>query len=116
MDDTCQIDLPESFTALYVRPGRSKPNIPWEDLYARYELCEAMATMLQDTSSRMLHELRITEQVVLERCYLGLCQEGQPFTKPESVWIVRRLAEIINYDDAEFVAFIDSQETKGSAE
>lgn len=111
MDSTCQIEIPQSFAALYVRPGRSQPSIPWEDLYARYDLCDSMATMLQGTSTKMLHELRITELDVLERCYQGLRMEGQPFTKQEAIWIGRRLTEILGQDDTLFMAYVEKQDS-----
>lgn len=97
MDETSQIYIPESFQALYLRPGRSKPDIPLPELIGRYEQCEAMAMLLQETASNMIHSMHITEQDVLERCHLGLSAEGQPFSQDEAVWVVRRLAELMGW-------------------
>lgn len=109
MDETCQIDIPQSFTALYVRPGRNMPDRPWMEVHARYEQCEAIASMLQVTAAKMMHDLRITEQDVLERCYQGLRMQGQPFSKQEAIWIGRSLAEVLEQDDSAFMAFVDRQ-------
>jgi hypothetical protein len=115
MDDTCQIDLPPSFLALHMRPGRTSPDRPWAEIYERYELCEAMATMLFDMSSRMVHELRIAEKDALERCYCGLIQKDQPFTSQEAIWIGYRLAELLGQTDSVFMSIADSK-CKSSSE
>lgn len=43
-----QIEPPQSFMAMYVTPGCSRPNAPQEVVLARYELCEDMACTLLD--------------------------------------------------------------------
>lgn len=35
-----QIEPPQSFMALYVKPGQTRPNAPQEVVLARYEECE----------------------------------------------------------------------------
>jgi hypothetical protein len=107
MDDTCQIDLPASFLALHMRPGRSAPDLPWAELFARYELCEAMATMLQDKAVKVMCELRITEKDVLERCYRGLLQQDEQFTSDEATWVGRRLTELLGQPDTMFTSIVD---------
>ena len=41
MSDEYQIEIPASFVALYVLPGRQKPSLPRDEVAARYELCAA---------------------------------------------------------------------------
>lgn len=41
-----QIEPPQSFMAMYITPGRDRPNAPQNVVLARYEQCEDMATIL----------------------------------------------------------------------
>lgn len=43
MSDEYQIEIPQSFMALFVDPGRQKPNASRSVVADRYELCEDMA-------------------------------------------------------------------------
>jgi hypothetical protein len=69
MDDS-QILVPESFTALFVPPGRLRPTETREHIAQRYELCEDMAQMLTETAQTNLLELGITEADVLKRAQI----------------------------------------------
>ena len=97
MSDEYQIEVPQSFMALFVDPGRQKPNASREVVAGRYELCEDMASMLTETAKTMLFSLGITERDVLERVYRGLGSEGAVVTQPEAVWVVHRLAELLDW-------------------
>ena len=97
MSDEYQIEIPQSFMALFVDPGRQKPNARREVVAGRYELCEDMASMLTETAKNMLFSLGITERDVLERVYRGLVSEGAVVTQPEAVWVVHRLAELLDW-------------------
>ena len=66
--------------ALFVDPGRQKPNASREIVSERYELCEDMATMLTESSRTMLFSLGIAEHDVVERVYRGLTGEDAVFT------------------------------------
>ena len=61
MSDESQIEIPPSFVALYVPPGRIKPTLARAELSARYELCEDMAQMLVDTAQTLQFQLGVTE-------------------------------------------------------
>ena len=65
MYEEYQIEIPQSFMALYIDPGRQKPNASREVVAARYELCEDMASMLTETARNMFLSLSITEDDVL---------------------------------------------------
>jgi len=101
MSDEYQIEIPQSFMALFVDPGRQKPNASREVVAGRYELCEDMASMLTETAKNMLFSLGITERDVLERVHRGLVGEGAVVTQPEAVWVVHRLAELLDWSRLE---------------
>ena len=99
MTDNQSIDIPPSFVALFVTPGRVKPSLTREDMSARYELCEDLATMLTEHAKTVLFDLGITEADVLERCELGLLTESSVVSAAEARWVIRRLAELLGWDD-----------------
>lgn len=102
MSDEYQIEIPQSFMALFVEPGRQKPNASREVVAGRYELCEDMASMLTETAKNMLFSLGITERDVLVRVHRGLVSEGAVVTPEEAVWVVHRLAELLDWSQLEF--------------
>lgn len=97
MSDEYQIEIPPSFMALYLRPGRLKPTAPRAVVAERYEFCEDLATMLTDHAKTMLFDLGITEEDVLERCHRGLVVEGSSTAPAEAQWVVQRLAELLGW-------------------
>jgi hypothetical protein len=94
MSEESQIVVPPSFIALFVLPGRLKPSAPREEIAARYEFCEDLATMLVDTAVTRLWELGITEADVLERIHRGLLAGEAGVSGAEAGWVVCRLAEL----------------------
>jgi hypothetical protein len=48
MSDEPQIFIPESFTSLFVPPGRTRPQASRTQVLERYELCEDLAQMPGD--------------------------------------------------------------------
>ena len=97
MSDENQIEIPPSFMALFIEPGRQKPSASRDEVAARYELCEDMANMLIETASNMFFSLGITEKSVLVRCHDGLVGENPVVTKQEADWVVRRMAELLGW-------------------
>ena len=93
-EEDSQIEIPASFIALFMEPGRSKPTATRFFIAQRYELCEDMAQLLTQTAQEMQHRLGIAEPDVLQRCYQGLCTEGAVVNSEEARWVVRRLAEL----------------------
>jgi hypothetical protein len=89
-----QVEIPQSFIALFIEPGRSKPAATRFFIAERYELCEDMATLLTHTAQEMLHGFGIAENDVLQRCYQGLITDNSVFNGLEAEWVVRRLAEL----------------------
>ena len=97
MSDDNQLYLPESFTALYVPPGKVKPSIGMRDMAQRYELCEDLANLLTEKAANMQFTLGITEELVLQQCELGLLTEPTVVSPIEARWVVCRLAELLNW-------------------
>lgn len=98
MSDANQIEIPQSFISLYVRPGHSKPDISLDALLGRYELCEDMACALIEHAPLMRFKQNLSEREVLTRCSQGLTANGSVFTEKESAWVVRRLAELLAWE------------------
>lgn len=96
-DYTPSIEIPPSFLQLYVVPGRTKPSAPLSQVLTEYELCEDMAQMLAPTAADMQFKLGVTEQDVIERCYLGLRTEPCVLNAAQSAWVVQRMAEILSW-------------------
>jgi hypothetical protein len=97
MSDDFQVDIPQSFIALFVQPGRQKPSASRAVVAQRYELCEDLANMLTETAGNLHFSLGITERDVLDRCRLGLVGETAVVTEPEADWVLLRLAELLNW-------------------
>lgn len=97
MSDESQIEIPQSFIALFVEPGRSKPNASREAIGQRYELCEDLANLLTETAGTMQFSLGITEADVLQRCQLGLQVPDSVVTLREVPWVICRLAELMQW-------------------
>ena len=98
MPDESQVVVPQSFVALFVEPGRVKPNVPREHILERYELCEDLATMLMEHAKTKLWELGVRESDVLVRIHRGLLTGDAGVSAPEAEWVSRRLAELLQWD------------------
>jgi len=97
MYDHYQIEIPESFYALFLTGGSIRPGVTREDVAARYDLCEDLASQLSGYASARHHDLGIDEQEVLIRCHLALAAGDAGVSGPEAVWVVRRLAELLDW-------------------
>lgn len=104
MSEHNQIIVPTSFIALFVEPGRTRPNASRDEIAARYEFCEDLATMLTDTAANKLWELGVTEDDVLERVHRGLVGPDAPVSAAEAIWVIRRLAELLGWNAGGFLA------------
>lgn len=98
-DDEHQVEVPPSFIALFVPPGRIKPTASREHIRERYEFCEDLANMLTETASTRLWEMGIAERDVLERVGDGLREGPIGLSPEESTWVLRRLAELLGWED-----------------
>lgn len=99
MDDSHQIEVPPSFTSLYAAPGGLRLTAPMSQVRERYELCEDLANMLTEQASSKRFELGVTELDVLEKMAQALAGEGSPVAPAEARWVIRRLAELLGWED-----------------
>jgi hypothetical protein len=93
-----QIEPPQSFMAMYVTPGQTRPNAPQEVVLARYEQCEDMATILAEQAQTIAFKENLSEKAVLERCHLGLQTGNTHFNEKEAAWVICRLAELLGWE------------------
>ena len=104
MSDESQILVPPSFVALYLAPGRSRPSAPRAEIAARHEFCEDLATLLTERAAQIRWDLGITETDVLERVHRGLLGDAAPVSAAEARWVIRRLAELLDWEALVFDA------------
>lgn len=97
MSDENQIDIPLSFIALFVEPGRIKPREPRQVIAQRYELCEDLANLLTEHAQARLWELGVAESDVLTRIHRGLVSGDAGVTPGEARWVSCRLAELLGW-------------------
>lgn len=97
MSDESQITVPPSFIALFVPEGRVRPSASREEITARHEFCEDLATMLTEHAMSKRWELGVTELDVLERIHRGMLAEGAGVSAAEAGWVTRRLAELLQW-------------------
>jgi len=97
MDEDNQSFVSDSFVSLFVKPGHSKPILSKSDILQRYEFCEDLANMLQDTISIQQDQLGITENDALKTCWQGLLAQPELAQPEEAFWVVCRLAELLSW-------------------
>lgn len=102
VSDENQIVVPPSFVALFIAPGRSKPSASRAEITTRHEFCDDLASMLTEHAADKLWELGVTQADVLERMHRGLISGDATVTPPEAQWVIRRLAELLNWDAPSF--------------
>jgi hypothetical protein len=93
-----QIEPPQSFMAMYVTPGRSRPNAPQAVVLARYEQCEDMACLLTEHAQTLAFKENLSASDVLARCHQGLRDDASDFNVKESEWVICRLAELLGWE------------------
>ena len=97
--DDYQILIPPSFLALYVPPGKIKPTAPRDEIASRYGWCEDLAQTLTETAGATQFKLGLAEADVLERIGRGLRGGEAGVSAAEATWVLRRLAELLGWDD-----------------
>ncbi|VTU34172.1 hypothetical protein SRS16CHR_05434 [Variovorax sp. SRS16] len=97
MSDDYQIDIPPSFFAVYT-DARQRLAEPIAVVRARYEVCEDLANHLVQ-QAQLLHHVEVpSEDEILRRIHAGLCTPDAGVPAGEAEWIVRRLAELLNWN------------------
>jgi hypothetical protein len=108
MSEWDQTVVPPSFQALYEAPGSRRLTVPRAQVAARHDFCEDLANMLTEPANTKLWELGVTPADVLERFHRGLLGDNAAVSGAEALWVVRRLAELLNWDEREFLASLPS--------
>jgi len=98
MDDSNQLEVPPSFTALFTAPPGHRLTEPIAIVRSRYEICEDMAQMLTEHASTALAQSNDSERQVLVRMQQALSAEGSPVQPNEAIWVIRRLAELLGWE------------------
>lgn len=98
MDEHSQILVPDAFLELYRHPGGVRLTLSRAEVAARHELCEDLAQALTEHARAMLFGAHLAEDEVLRRCLAGLRAEGAGVAAAEAVWVVRRLAELLEWE------------------
>jgi hypothetical protein len=98
MDDPNQIEVPPSFLALFSSPSGHRLLQPMALVRQRYELCEDLAQMLTERAASDQFRSGAGEREVLQGMELALSQEGSPVQPAEASWVVRRLAELLDWE------------------
>ena len=107
MSEESQIVVPPSFIALFVDPGRSRPNVSRAEIAARYETCEDLANMLTEHARTILWQLGVAEVDVMVRVHRGLLDPASGVSAAEARWVTRRLAELLEWECGLFEAGVD---------
>ena len=100
MDDTSQIQPPESFANLF----RSRAGIlktPIAKVVARYELCEDLACHLVEQAQTVYHAGNTSEEGVLLGFHAAIAGEGAMVSAKEAGWFIQRLAELLEWKTPE---------------
>ncbi|HBW61749.1 hypothetical protein [Comamonas kerstersii] len=96
MDDTSQIQPPESFANLF----RSRAGVlktPIAEVVARYELCEDLACHLVEQAQTVYHAGSTSEEGVLLGFHTAISGEGAMVSAKEAGWVIQRLAELLEW-------------------
>ena len=93
-----QLEIPDSFMALYVKPGHDRPSASRQHISARYELCEDLANQLFELARAHHFDQGVAEDVVLRRMHDGLQDPSSGLAASEAGWVIRRLAELLAWD------------------
>jgi len=97
MSDDYQIDIPPSFFAVYT-DARQRLGEPIAVVRARYDVCEDLANHLVQ-QAQLLHHVEVpSEDEILRRIHAGLNAPESGVSAGEAQWVVRRLAELLNWN------------------
>ena len=97
MSDENQIEIPQSFTALFADRSGTRLRTPISEVRQRYEACEDLATHLTETARILAHVEVPSEDEVLHRIHAGLRSDGSGVPPAEARWVVLRLAELLGW-------------------
>lgn len=94
MDEQYQIEIPQSFMAIYCRNGR--PFASRRTIEERYDLCEDLATQTSDLCHALRSAGQSSEADILAQCRAAL-RGGDAVTAAEGDWVIVRTAEMLRW-------------------
>ena len=98
MDEQYQIEIPQSFLALYFRNGRAIATRA--TIEARYDLCEDLAIQTSEVCHTLQFKNDLTEADALSGCHAALVV-GDAVEPAEADWVIRRVAELLQWPPPE---------------
>ena len=96
MDDSNQIEVPQSFCAVFASPA-GRLTEPIAGVRQRYELCEDLAQMLVDQAATLQFKTGRSEAEVLQTIEAGLTGGDAGIRGGEAGWVVTRMAELLGW-------------------
>ena len=110
--DHNQTLVPESFLVIHSRHGRAL--MPRAEMEARYELCEDVALHAAAFLAGRHQQGEDTAEA-LRHCHAGLRADAGTFAPAEAAWVVRRVAELQEWDSPSWLVENGSDELKPGA-
>jgi len=110
--DHNQTLVPESFLAIHSRNGRALGSRAGSE--ARYGLCEDVALHAAAFLAAR-HQEGDDTSAALRRCHEGLRADPQAFAAAEAAWVVRRVAELQEWDVPAWLSDPDGDAGTGTA-
>lgn len=98
MYDDQSTPIPASFLTLHAG-AHSRLITPLAEVRQRYDLCEDLAVQLQASAQALQHDDGLTPEDVLAGIRVALGRSESGLAAGESVWVVRRLAELLSWGD-----------------
>jgi len=95
MEDPNQTFVSGSFMALYTKGGR--PTAPREDIEARYDFCDDLATQVAEMCRTVQFSNNLSETASLKTCFDGLMQPPAAASPAETAWVMCRVAELLEW-------------------
>lgn len=94
MDEQYQIEIPQSFMAIYSRNGR--PIETRRTIEERYDLCEDLATQTSELCHALQFAKESSEAEILGQCLVAL-RSGDVVNAAEADWVIARTAELLQW-------------------
>lgn len=92
-----QIQVPDSFLALFqTGPGRRLTEA-WHHILARYEYCEDLAQALAPQARAVVVDLGVTADAVAHKMAAGLQDPSVGLAPEEAQWVCTRLVELLEH-------------------
>jgi len=67
------------------------------ELRQRYDLCEDTAQQLVEPGRHIHFDLGLTQDEVIDRLLAGLHEGDSGLTADEAVWVIKRMAELLDW-------------------